>query len=176
MIIYTTHTSNSRLGEDRFFWVMGTSWKGMVYYNCFECYTDSLLGANAPRQKPLCGIGSFHLREKGGGIPGIPKNLFIFHIHFYSLWSGKCMKMLISHQLWGWCLRQDLTKALVNLHMPSYSRGPKVVERILGQLHQGRWFDVVWVDVGSRHIFWYLLISFIFLSCMTMTHAASQVQ
>lgn len=27
---------------------------------------------------------------------------------------------------------EDLTKALVNLHMPSYSRGPKVVERILG--------------------------------------------
>lgn len=28
--------------------------------------------------------------------------------------------------------RQDLTKALVNLHLPSYSRGPKVVDRILG--------------------------------------------
>eukprot|EP00434_Breviolum_minutum_P022129 symbB.v1.2.019535.t4/scaffold1599.1/size109767/5 len=27
---------------------------------------------------------------------------------------------------------EDLTKALVNLHLPSYSRGPKVVDRILG--------------------------------------------
>ncbi|CAK9049782.1 unnamed protein product [Durusdinium trenchii] len=30
---------------------------------------------------------------------------------------------------------KDLTKAMVNLHFPSYSRGPKVLERILGVNH-----------------------------------------
>lgn len=69
------------------------------------------------RRNPWCGIGSFHFWVKGGRYHGVPS--------------------------YRRCLRQDLTKALVNLHMPSYSRGPKVVERILGRLQQGRWFDVV---------------------------------